>query len=353
MSDMPPDRPKTTTKFPAVTPRQTLPASVPPASTPASRPSMSSLGALEELEVDTEVGRRPAIEEAPTSARRDRAVLTVLSGVHAGEIFSLNVPEVFIGRGRDVAFRIDDVGISRKHTRIMRGDDGVFYVEDQGSTNGTFVGGQRVERAALSSGDRVQIGPNVVLRFAFLDPTEEELARALYEASTRDALTRAFNRKHFNERIASEVAYGVRHQTRVSVLIFDLDHFKKINDAHGHLAGDVVLRVVAAQVQKTIRIEDLLARYGGEEFVILVRGIEQGKAGLFGERVRRAVERLEIPWEGKTLRATISVGVASLEECTSPPRADEPDETSAAILALADARLYRAKDDGRNRVCSS
>ena len=77
------------------------------------------------------------------------------------------------------------------------------------------------------------------------------------------------------------------------------------------------------------------------------------KAGLFGERVRRAVERLEIPWEGKTLRATISVGVASLEECTSPPRADEPDETSAAILALADARLYRAKDDGRNRVCSS
>ncbi len=302
---------------------------------------------LEELDVATEVGRRLFLDPAttPTAVRRDRAVMTVLTGVHAGQVFPLVDRELIIGRGRECGVRIDDVGISRRHTRIVRTDDGGFFVEDLGSTNGTFVTGRRVTREALGTGDRIQLGPNVVLRFAFLDATEEELARALYEASTRDALTRTFNRKHFTERLVSEVAYGVRHETRVSVLIFDLDHFKKINDTHGHLAGDVVLRIVAAQVMKTIRIEDLLARYGGEEFVILVRGIEQEKAGVFGDRVRRAVERLEIPWEGKILRATISVGVASLEERQSDP-------TGEAILSLADERLYRAKDAGRNRVCA-
>jgi diguanylate cyclase (GGDEF)-like protein len=221
--------------------------------------------------------------------------------------------------------------------------DGKFYVEDLGSTNGTFVGGRRVERAELRAGDRVQIGPNVVVRFAILDEAEEQLAHQLYEASTKDALTKVYNRKYFVERLAAEVAYAQRHKTPLSLVLFDLDHFKKVNDTHGHLAGDVVLRVVAAQVQRTIRTEDVLARYGGEEFVVLVRGIPHANVAHFGERVRKAVERLTVPWEQIQMKATISVGVASLSECDDKATGD-------TILHKADERLYRAKSAGRNRV---
>jgi diguanylate cyclase (GGDEF)-like protein len=221
--------------------------------------------------------------------------------------------------------------------------EGKFVVEDLSSTNGTFVGGTKIERTELHTGDRVQVGPNVVLRFAILDEAEEQLAHQLYEASTKDGLTKVYNRKYFVERMAAEVAYAQRHASLLSVILFDLDLFKRVNDTHGHLAGDVVLRVVAAQVQRTIRTEDVLARYGGEEFVILVRGIPHANASHFGERVRKAVERLSIPWEQIQIRATISVGVSSLSELSEATTGD-------AVLHLADERLYTAKSGGRNRV---
>jgi two-component system cell cycle response regulator len=101
---------------------------------------------------------------------------------------------------------------------------------------------------------------------------------------------------------------------------------------------------VAAQVQKAIRTEDVLARYGGEEFVMLVRGIEPKSVGVLANRVRSGVERLSIPWESRTIRTTVSVGVASLSECG-------PKATVEGLVALADERLYQAKTGGRNRVC--
>jgi diguanylate cyclase (GGDEF)-like protein len=277
---------------------------------------------------------------------RDRALLTVLSGLNAGQVFTLERAETLIGRGRDVGVRIEDVGISRVHSRIVRTMDGKYYVEDLKSTNGTFVGGKRVERMEIHGGERLQIGPNVVLRFAIIDEAEEQLAFQLYEASTKDALTKGYNRKYFVERLAAEVAYAHRHKTHLALVLFDLDHFKKVNDTYGHLAGDVVLRVVAVQVQRTIRTEDVLARYGGEEFVILVRGIEHANVVHFAERVRKAVERLSIPWESLQLRVTISTGIASLSECGEGAAGEK-------VLHLADERLYRAKSGGRNRVISS
>jgi two-component system cell cycle response regulator len=178
-----------------------------------------------------------------------------------------------------------------------------------------------------------------------LDAEEEDLACRLYESSTRDALTRAFNRKYLAERLVAEVAYAQRHETRVSVIMFDLDHFKRVNDSHGHMAGDVVLRVVAAQVSRLIRAEDVFARYGGEEFVIVVRGIPNANVALFAERVRRSIEQLVIPLGDMKLRATASFGAGSLEECS--------EKNADALIKLADDRLYKAKLGGRNRVASS
>jgi diguanylate cyclase (GGDEF)-like protein len=270
------------------------------------------------------------------------ASLAILAGLNAGQVFTVEGSEVVLGRGRDADVRIDDVGISRRHARIVRTEEQRHFIEDLGSTNGTFVNGHAVERAELAGGDRVQVGPTVLLRFSFIAPDEEALARKLYEGSTRDALTQLFNRKYATERLLAEVAYAHRHGTLLSLLLFDLDHFKRVNDSFGHLAGDVVLRVVAAQVQKSIRTEDVLARYGGEEFVVLVRGIEPKNVNVLAERVRMGVERLSIPWESRTLKTTVSIGVASLSECA-------PKAAVEALVALADERLYQAKASGRNR----
>jgi diguanylate cyclase (GGDEF)-like protein len=185
-----------------------------------------------------------------------------------------------------------------------------------------------------------------MLRFAITDDAEEELQRRLYESSTRDALTRAFNRKYLNERLLAEIAHARRHKTQLAVLMLDLDRFKEVNDVHGHLTGDLVLRVVASHVARLIRLEDVFARYGGEEFVILARSTSQRDARTLAERVRATIERLRInaPGGEAALTITASIGVASLDEL--PPEAG-----SNELVATADGRLYRAKTSGRNRVC--
>jgi diguanylate cyclase (GGDEF)-like protein len=288
-------------------------------------------------------------QAAPAAIIHDRATLTVITGLNAGQVFALDAFEHVIGRGTEADLWLEDPAISRKHARIARRPDGRFMVEDMGSTNGTFVGGRKVEgRCDLQTGDRVQVGPNLMLRFSITDDAEQELQRRLYESSTRDALTRAFNRKYFNERLVAEIAHARRHKTHLALLMLDLDRFKEVNDLHGHLAGDMVLRVVAAHVQRLIRIEDVLARYGGEEFVILARSTQHKDAGTLAERVRSTIERLQINVAEKgrlTLQVTTSIGIASLADL--PPEAG-----GTELVASADARLYRAKVSGRNCVCA-
>ncbi len=281
---------------------------------------------------------------------RDRPVLSVVGGLNAGQVFPLTRTETVIGRGTDAHVRLVDAGVSREHARVLISEDGAVVVEDLGSTNGTYVGGERIKQRTLRPHDRIQIGPQVVLWFQVMSQEEEALSRQLYDSSTRDHLTRLYNRKYLAERLATEVAYAIRHRTRVGLIIFDLDHFKRVNDEHGHLGGDEVLKAVAARVQRVIRTEDVLARYGGEEFVIIARGIEHENLARFGERVRVLVEALEVTWpsaEGKKLRVTISAGVASL----NPDPRGEP-RTTDGLLSAADARLYEAKRAGRNRVVS-
>jgi len=272
----------------------------------------------------------------------DRPLLKVLVGLNAGQLFPLDQDETVIGRSRDADVHVDDVGISRRHARIIR-ERGRYVLEDLCSTNGILLNGHRVALVDLADGDRVQLGSKAVLRFAFIAPDEEALARKLYDGSTRDALTSAYNRKYVGERLASEVAYANRHETALSLAMLDLDHFKRVNDTFGHLAGDVVLRAVVAQAAKSIRAEDALARYGGEEFVVLVRGIDLQNVGVMAERIRRNVEQFSIPWDSRAIQTTVSIGVASLSECG-------PKATAETLVALADKRLYEAKAGGRNRV---
>ncbi|MBL8610352.1 MAG: GGDEF domain-containing protein [Myxococcales bacterium] len=283
----------------------------------------------------------------PATPAKDRATLTVMTGINAGQVFALDGTSHVLGRGTEADIWIEDGAVSREHARISCRADGAYVVEDLGATNGTFVAGDRVASRELKSGDRVQLGPNVVLRFAITDDAEEELQRRLYESSTRDALTRVYNRKYFTERLVAEVAYSRRHRVKLSVLMMDIDEFKKLNDTHGHLAGDMVLRVVAAAVTRLIRVEDLLARWGGEEFVILARSTGRTDAQKLAERIREAVADLAIPVGDSdgVLKVSLSIGVAPLADAGAEAGPDE-------LLSLADARMYRAKAAGRNRVVS-
>jgi diguanylate cyclase (GGDEF)-like protein len=334
-----------TEKFPAV---ELPPRSSSPPSRPSFGPRASFIDPEWLKEEDTSVSRttEAQIQVAPVAREKNRAVLTVQAGINAGQVFSLENRETIIGRGREVQLRLEDAGISRQHSRIVRTLEGRWMIEDMGSTNGTFVGGRKIDRAEVQVGDVIQIGPNVTLGFTLIDEKGEQLAKQLYESSTRDALTQTFNRRYFAERLAGEVAYANRHKTRLAIVLFDLDHFKKVNDDHGHLAGDEVLKTVSARVAKMIRVEDVLARYGGEEFIVIVRGIEHKNVALFGERIRKEVERVTVVWEGATIKPTVSVGVASLDECGDVG-------TGESLLLLADERLYQAKHEGRNRVVAA
>jgi diguanylate cyclase (GGDEF)-like protein len=282
-----------------------------------------------------------AMPVAPTRGR-ERATLTVMTGISAGLVVSIDEHGLTAGRGLDTGLVLDDPAISRRHASFEPATGGGYLVRDLSSTNGTFVGGQRVDESAIASGDRVQLGPNVLLRFAITDETEESLLRRLYESSTRDALTGAFNRKYFFDRLKTELAYANRHKTALAVLVIDVDHFKHTNDVHGHMAGDHVLRGIALRLGTVVRREDIVARIGGEELAVLARGGSALDATRLAERLRSAVETLQVPIGERVLAVTVSIGVARLDEC--PSGRDEE------MFALADTRLYEAKRAGRNRV---
>ncbi len=280
-------------------------------------------------------------ERTPTHGiPRNRPRLVVLHGPSVGAMHRISDGAV-IGRQSDAAVQLDTAEISRRHARLVVKQD-QFFVEDLGSRNGTYLNGARIEKPmALKEGDKLEIG-GVVLRFALFDQLDEEYQEQIYESSLRDGLTRAFNRKYLDERLDSECAYSLRHDTPLSLLIFDIDRFKTINDTWGHQVGDAVLIQLVQHVLRVIRAEDVLARYGGEEFVVLSRGIKLAEAIAFGERLRAAVVRQAFVHGSERVPVSISIGVASMPE---------PDVLQAShLFDRADRALYLAKQRGRNRV---
>ena len=291
----------------------------------------------------------PPRNDTPTTmvlsavVRADRGTLTVIAGPGAGETITLANDETILGRDATSTIAVDDASVSRRHARITRDQRAHHFIEDLGSTNGTYVAGRRVRRAALRTGDRLQIGRDTVYRFAVVDREEEEFQRRLYEASMRDTLTDLPNRRTLVERLASEVAHAERTGGDLGVLMIDLDHFKAINDRFGHLAGDEVLKAIAHAGAQAIRAGDVLARYGGEEFVALARDARKEEATILAERLRCSVLGAQVPTSGGHVSVTVSVGVAVLSEC-------ERGDDGRRLLARADARLYKAKLSGRNRT---
>lgn len=274
---------------------------------------------------------------------RDRGVLIRMSGVEAGRVITIgSTGPTSFGRSKDCSVRLDDASLSRSHAQITRQLD-AFILEDLQSRNGSYRNDERVERVRLRDGDRIRFGIEALFRFQIVDEQEEQVLRRVYESSVLDGLTGIHNRKHLDERMYAEAAFATRHSGLLSLIMIDIDHFKRVNDTHGHQVGDTVLKSVTAALRAALRSEDLLARYGGEEIAILARGIDHPSTVRLAERLREVIEQCSIDHEGLKLSVTASLGVASLHEC-------QPAPTPAALVALADERLYVAKESGRNRV---
>jgi diguanylate cyclase (GGDEF)-like protein len=268
-------------------------------------------------------------------------VLLRLDGHDSGQVRSLAMGRSSVGRLEGSDLVLADPSVSRRHARFVVDGEG-FRVEDLGSSNGTYVNGELVSQQWLQEGDIVQFGGHACFRFMQMDERGARALRRLYESSVYDGLTGAFNRRYLDERLRAEVAFAHRHGTDCSLVLIDVDHFKRINDLCGHVSGDTVLREIALACMASLRTEDVFARFGGEEFAVVLRGIDLGGARAVAERLRRSVRRLELPVDGGPVRPTVSAGCSLLRDC----RKSSPEE----FLAAADERLYQAKRDGRDRV---
>jgi diguanylate cyclase (GGDEF)-like protein len=281
-------------------------------------------------------------DKLPSPGRVPKPCLTVLTGTASGQVFKLALGTSVLGRASTCEVRVDDEGISRQHAQV-RHDNGRAWLEDMASRNGTFVNGIKLTAPTeLHQGDKIQLGRATVVRFGFHDDLDDSFHENLISSALRDGLTKLFNKRYLMDRLDSELKFALRHQTALSLVLIDLDHFKKINDTRGHLAGDVTLANVAAALAKTIRNEDIIARYGGEEIAVVLRAIGMDAAVHTAERLRKIVEATVIPFDGSEIKITASLGVANYPTISVKSVDD--------LVAAADKALYRAKHAGRNRV---
>jgi diguanylate cyclase (GGDEF)-like protein len=281
------------------------------------------------------------VDPGPSIVGPGGACIVVIYGPELGKRIELGGAAFQIGRSAKNDLFIDQESISRHHARITF-DGKSHWVQDLGSTNGTFLNDDQVTEHALRDGDQIRIG-QTILKFMTGENVELAYHEEIYRLMTVDGLTQIFNRRYFNEALEREVNRSKRYSRVLSLIAFDLDHFKAINDTYGHLVGDSVLRLIASAVKPRLRREDIFARTGGEEFAVLLPEIGMEGALVTAEKIRNIAQSTPLKHEQEQIRCTVSLGVATLLE----------DETSPEDLyKRADERLYEAKQSGRNRVSS-
>lgn len=249
---------------------------------------------------------------------------------------------VVIGRDPACGICISDSSVSRRHALIEKTEAG-FSVTDLDSTNGTSVNEKPQTTAILSAGDRLQFG-TYIFKFLSTNHIELEYHEAVYSMMTRDGLTGALNKRSFIDILGRDFQRAVHRGSSLSLILFDIDFFKSINDTHGHLAGDEVLREVGRRISSVTACHDVFARYGGEEFAILMTDTNDEVAFEVAERCRLIISEQPFQTSVGTLSVAISAGVADVR---SLEKTDSPDQ----LVQAADYKLYEAKHGGRNRVC--
>jgi diguanylate cyclase (GGDEF)-like protein len=282
---------------------------------------------------------RPGVVTGNVRARGNGAAcLVCIYGAELGKRWALTGGTITIGRSSSSDIPLDQDSVSRAHARIMRRGD-FYVVSDLGSTNGTFVGDEVIKERALKNGDRIRIG-RTIIKFLSGGDVESSYHDEIYRLVTVDGLTQVYNRRYFNEAIEREISRTKRGSLPLSLILLDIDHFKKTNDTYGHVMGDAVLRQLASELGPKVREMDVLARTGGEEFGVILPEASIDFALVTAEALRHAAMAGQFGVGEQKLECTISLGVAERQ-------GDEPAER---LYERADAALYRAKQGGRNRV---
>jgi diguanylate cyclase (GGDEF)-like protein len=283
---------------------------------------------------------------AHTGPRPQVPLFVVVNGVQRGRPFIVEGPAFSVGRGGDCDVALHGRGISRTHISVQWDPDlQRVTVEDTGSTNGVFLEGERIHRQHLHDGDVIYLGPETAIRLEFTPDTDAMLRVRQYENSIVDDLTGVHNRRYLMSSLEHEMAFSRRHGQNLCLLLVDIDHFKRVNDAHGHQVGDAVIQQVASLVAEGLRAEDSFARLGGEEFAVVTRGMDEESATQLAERLRARVETTEYSHTGVTLHCTVSIGGALMIRGAG----EDGDGDVSAFIKVADECLYEAKNGGRNR----
>ena len=289
----------------------------------------------------TEKGPTKIYHRAVPAPEQREACLVLISGGELGRRYNLRTEDpISFGRGEENEVILEQEEVSRTHCKVRWYGVG-YMLTDLDSTNGTYVNDQPVLEAMMRDGDQVQIAGLV---FKFISSANIEIAyhEEIYRLSTTDGLTKAYNKRYLMDSLAREVSRCRRQQSKLSLIMLDIDHFKQVNDIHGHIAGDQVLRQMAGIIRTHIRQEDLLARFGGEEFMVVLPEVDAAGALHCAEKIHALVQDHAFEFEGVPIQLTASLGVASFGNGV---------DTAEELLLQVDERLYQAKSDGRNLVC--
>ncbi|TNF35206.1 MAG: GGDEF domain-containing protein [Deltaproteobacteria bacterium] len=293
------------------------------------------------LERDTDRATVVAVQRFKERMDTGHECLVEIYGDNLGANHRLAPGRWVVGRSLECDIVVTAGSVSRQHAAFSV-QNGAVWLEDLQSTNGTYVNDRPVKRLLLQSGDLVAIGSTI---FKFLAGSNVEAAyhEEIYRMTIEDGLTQLFNKAYFHEALDREFRRSQRYHRPLSLVMLDIDHFKRVNDDYGHLVGDHVIKEVAGILRSRARSLETVARYGGEEFGLILPETEVTGAAILAEVLRGLVDEHPFEIDDGTLHVTVSLGVAEYD-----PEMKHPDE----LVALADSRLYLAKEGGRNRVVS-
>ena len=268
----------------------------------------------------------------------DSVAMVIIRGEPCGKCYEINEAPLLIGRSADCQIQLDQDSVSRRHCQIWR-DTGRIMIRDLGSTNKTVVNSIEISEQQLRHGDLVSIGDSVMKFIA--NEMLAEFHSELYSRTMIDPLTELANRRLFDPALAKEVKTATSIGSHLSLVILDLDYFKRINDEFDHVFGDLVLEGVAQKIGGAVGKGEIAARLGGEEFALLLPGSDSAKAKRRTIELCETVARHRFNHEERQVMVTISAGIATWNNTLRDEK---------VLLRAADRAMLKAKADGRNCV---
>jgi diguanylate cyclase (GGDEF)-like protein len=293
-------------------------------------------------EID-DVGEKTRVTDAvaikPAESAQDVLVLIYPPGPNLGRKYELKGKVITLGRDPTSDILVSSDSVSRRHARLSM-EEGRRIITDLESTNGSYVADQPIISQVLRNGDQIKIG-DTIFKYLVGSDVEASYHEEIYRMTIIDGLTGVFNKRYFLEALGREMARAQRYGRPLSILMFDIDHFKRVNDNFGHLAGDYVLQSLARVISTRARREEIFARYGGEEFCILLPETQKEGAMELAEQLRKRVASHTFVFEAEEIPVTVSIGVCTIQDDNIPEN---------ELIRRVDEKLYLAKADGRNCV---